>query len=84
MLIAQNVFQGFAVAYFRLQTLIRVGLFFVAAYYAFQFRHLVYARRQQVHRYHSGAFKEAAIAAFLGLFSKELGTRNYKMSITNY
>ena len=47
MLIAQNVFQGFAVAYFRLQTLIRVGLFFVAAYYAFQFRHLVYARRQQ-------------------------------------
>ena len=47
MLIAQNVFQGFAVAYFRLQTLIRAGLFFVAAYYAFQFRHLVYARRQQ-------------------------------------
>ena len=47
MLIAQNVFQGFAVAYFRLQTLIRVGLFFVAAYYAFQFHHLVYARRQQ-------------------------------------
>ena len=47
MLIAQNVFEGFAVAYFRLQTLIRVELFFVVAYYTFQFRHLVYARRQQ-------------------------------------
>ena len=47
MLLAQNMFQSFAVACFRLQTLIRVGLFFVAAYYALQFRHLVYARRQQ-------------------------------------
>ena len=47
MLIAENVFQGFAVAYFQLQTLIRVELFFVAAYYVFQFRHLVYACRQQ-------------------------------------
>ena len=47
MLIAQNVFQGFADAFLRLWTLIRVGLFFVAAYYAFQFRHLVYARWQQ-------------------------------------
>ena len=47
MLLAQNMFQSFAVAYFRLQTLIRVGLFFVAAYYAFQFRHLVYVCRQQ-------------------------------------
>ena len=47
MLLDQNVFQGFAVAYFRLQTLIRVGLFFVAAYYTFQFRHLVYACGQQ-------------------------------------
>ena len=47
MLIAQDVFQGFAIAYFRLQTLIRVEVFFVAAYYAFQFRHLVDARRQQ-------------------------------------
>ena len=47
MLIAINVFQDFSVAYFRLQTLIRVGLFFFAAYYAFQFRHLVSVRRQQ-------------------------------------
>ena len=47
MLLAQNVFQSFAVAYFRLQTLIRVGLFFVVANYAFQFCHLVYARPQQ-------------------------------------
>ena len=47
MLLAQNVFEGFAVAYCRLQTLIRLGLLFVAAYYAFQFRHFVYARRQQ-------------------------------------
>ena len=47
MLIAQNVFQCFAVAYFRIPTLICVGLFFIAAYYTFQFRHLVYARRQQ-------------------------------------
>ena len=47
MLIAQNVFQGFAVVYFRLQTLIRVELFLVAAYYTCQFRHLVYARQQQ-------------------------------------
>ena len=47
MLIAQNVFQDFAVAYFLLQTLIRVGLFFVAAYYAFQFRHLVYVHGLQ-------------------------------------
>ena len=37
-----------------------------------------------LHQFHSGAFKEAAIAAFLGLFAKELRTRNHKMSITNY
>ena len=37
-----------------------------------------------LHQFHSGALKEAAIAAFLCLFSKELRTRNHKMSITNY
>ena len=37
-----------------------------------------------LHHFHSGAFKEAAIATFLGLFLKELRTRNHKMSITNY
>ena len=39
MLIVPNVFQSFAVAYFHLQTLICVGLIFVVAYYALQFRH---------------------------------------------